>query len=90
MEERMSARSLGTAEAPGGRAAAELPPEAASVGSARRWVAQYLAQADLDDLVPTAQLLVSELAANAVLHARTPFTVAASRRARRRAGRATS
>jgi hypothetical protein len=80
MDDRTSARSLGTAEAPGGRAAAELPPEAASVGAARRWVAQYLAHADLDDLVPTAQLLVSELAANAVLHARTPFTVSAGRR----------
>ena len=83
MDDRTSARSLGTAEAPGARAAAELAPEAASVGTARRWVAQYLAAADLDDLVPTAQLLVSELAANAVLHARTPFTVAASRRADR-------
>jgi hypothetical protein len=30
----------------------------------------------LDHVVPSAQLVVSELAANAVLHARTPFTVA--------------
>jgi anti-sigma regulatory factor (Ser/Thr protein kinase) len=49
----------------------QLPPEPSSAGMARRFVASSLvAGAEVADL---AVLLVSELASNAVLHARTPF-----------------
>lgn len=52
-------------------------PDAGSVRAARKFVAT--AVGDLPDLVAHhAALLVSELAANAVLHARTPFTVEVS------------
>lgn len=57
------------------RTAAEAwyPPEPASVRSARRFVADVLREhgADPHDVA----LLVSEVATNAVDHARTPFTV---------------
>lgn len=49
----------------------QLPPEPTSAGMARRFVA-----ASLDagrEVAELAVLLVSELASNAVLHARTPF-----------------
>ena len=49
----------------------QLPPEPTSAGMARRFVASsLLAGSEVADL---AVLLVSELASNAVLHARTPF-----------------
>ena len=49
----------------------QLPPEPTSAGIARRFVASsLLAGSEVADL---AVLLVSELASNAVLHARTPF-----------------
>ena len=55
----------------------DFTPDAASVSSARRFVVSLLdAEADLLDSV---QLAVSELATNAVLHARSPFTVRVSR-----------
>jgi anti-sigma regulatory factor (Ser/Thr protein kinase) len=44
-----------------------------SVASARAFVEATLAAWDLEDLVDTATLLTSELATNAILHARTPF-----------------
>ena len=44
-----------------------------SVGQARRFVASVLR--GHQDAVPVAQLVTGELAANAVLHARTPFDV---------------
>lgn len=46
-----------------------LPSEHRSVSVARRTVTRHLEQVGLDDLVPAAQLVVSELVANAVLHA---------------------
>lgn len=49
----------------------ELGHTAAAVGEARLVVAHALARWDLAALVPDAELLVSELATNAVLHART-------------------
>ena len=49
----------------------QLPPEPTSAGMARRFVASSLL-AD-DEVAELAVLLVSELASNAVLHARTPF-----------------
>ena len=62
----------------------DLPAEPASVGQARRFVRRVLDDwglDDLDDLVDTVQLLTSELATNAVLHARTAFAVVVSRTA---------
>ena len=47
----------------------------ASVRAARRFVGATLARWGRDDTVWEAQLVVSELATNAVLHAGTPFTV---------------
>lgn len=48
---------------------AVLPPQAASAGRARRFVADALTSARAPDAVDAATLLVSELVANAVLHA---------------------
>ncbi len=56
-----------------------LPSEPASVGEARRFVRRVLLNWELADTVEVATLLVSELATNAVLHARTEFSVAVSR-----------
>lgn len=58
-----------------------LAAEPSSVGQARRFCTAVLESwgAD-DDLVITCALLVSELATNAVLHARTPFSVRLHRR----------
>lgn len=59
------------------RAAVALPCEARSVGEARRFVTSTLAASGSpSDVVDAAELLVSELVTNAVLHARTPFDVA--------------
>ncbi len=53
-----------------------LDAEPRSVGRARRFCAATLAGWGVDaEVVDTCVLLVSELATNAVLHARTPFTV---------------
>jgi len=49
----------------------QLPPEPTSAGMARRFVASSLGAGD--EVAELAVLLVSELASNAVLHARTPF-----------------
>jgi anti-sigma regulatory factor (Ser/Thr protein kinase) len=55
------------------------PPEVASVRAARRFVVDVLRAAGLGGLADDAGLVVSELAANAVLHARSPFDVAVHR-----------
>ena len=60
----------------------DLPAEPASVGQARRFVRRVLHDWGLEDLVDTGQLLTSELATNAVLHARTAFAVVVSRTAK--------
>ncbi len=52
-----------------------LPSEPASVADARRFVRRVLLDWDLEDTVEVATLLVSELATNAVLHARTAYAV---------------
>ena len=49
-----------------------LPPEPSSAGAARRFVAASL-RGSGDEVEELAVLLVSELASNAVLHARTDF-----------------
>ncbi|MEO6318882.1 MAG: ATP-binding protein [Acidimicrobiales bacterium] len=58
---------------------ATFSPTAASSGEARRFVTNLLDDWALSALVPDAGLCVSELAANAVLHARGPFTIAVRR-----------
>lgn len=57
----------------------DLPAEPASVGQARRFVRAVLDDWGLDELIDTVTLLTSELATNAVLHARTAFAVVVSR-----------
>lgn len=55
------------------RSEAEFPPDLGSARSARRFV---LSSVHLDDGIgEQVELLVSELASNVVLHARTPFTI---------------
>ena len=56
-----------------------LPAEAASVPVARRFVRAALTELGASGAIDTAESLVSELATNVVLHARTPFTIEASR-----------
>ena len=53
----------------------DLEAAPSSVGVARRFVRQVLLGWELDGLVDTVALLTSELATNAVLHARTQFAV---------------
>jgi anti-sigma regulatory factor (Ser/Thr protein kinase) len=50
----------------------------ASVREARSFVASAAAELDVDDLAWVLQQVVSELATNAVIHARTPFTLTLS------------
>ena len=52
-----------------------LPGVTASVPSARRFVRSTLRSWELDEFEEAAALVVSELATNAVLHARSAFTV---------------
>lgn len=52
-----------------------FPPEPSSSREARRRVSTALESRNLDDVGATVSLVVSELATNAVLHARTPFEV---------------
>ena len=52
-----------------------FPPEPASTREARRRVSSALESRHLVDVATTVALVVTELATNAVLHARTPFEV---------------
>ncbi|MDX6284853.1 MAG: hypothetical protein QOG53_338 [Frankiales bacterium] len=52
-----------------------LPPEPRSVGKTRAFICDELERLGLDDLAELAALAASELATNAVLHARSEFTV---------------
>lgn len=66
----------------GGIRALELPWEPASAAAARRMVRDALEDLAPDassDAADLAVLLASELTSNAILHARTPFTVSVSR-----------
>jgi anti-sigma regulatory factor (Ser/Thr protein kinase) len=66
----------------GGREVAsglDLAGTPASVGAARSFVRAALRSLELEELVDTAVLLVSELATNAVLHARTAYRVEVDR-----------
>ncbi|PWJ51807.1 hypothetical protein SAMN06264364_12085 [Quadrisphaera granulorum] len=57
------------------RSGTRYPPVTASVREARRFVEAELAARGHEELADDAGLVLSELAANAVLHARTPFEV---------------
>jgi anti-sigma regulatory factor (Ser/Thr protein kinase) len=63
------------------RASKEFEPDPAQVRGARRFVAESLVSWGLD--AGDVTLLVSELATNAVLHARSPFRVTVIRQAGR-------
>jgi anti-sigma regulatory factor (Ser/Thr protein kinase) len=52
-----------------------LPARAQSAPAARRFLVRTLDGWDSADLAPTASLLLSELVANAVLHAKTPIVI---------------
>lgn len=58
----------------------EFGPSEESVRHARAFVAATLAAWDLDDLAEVAVLLTSELATNAVVHARTACTITVEHR----------
>jgi len=57
----------------------DCQPDPGSVRTARLFVVDRLQEWGADDLVDQAALLTSELATNAVLHTRRPFTVTLSR-----------
>jgi hypothetical protein len=57
----------------------ECQPDPGSVRTARLFVVDRLQEWGADDLVDQAALLTSELATNAVLHTRRPFTVRVAR-----------
>jgi len=57
-----------------------FPPEPASVPAARRFLRAFLYSADRADLFDAAELALSEIATNSVLHAHTPFHVSAGLR----------
>ena len=56
-----------------------FPPEPSSVRTARQFVATVLADHGLHELADATTSVVSELATNCVIHARTPFTVEVAR-----------
>lgn len=55
-----------------------FPPRPSSVGESRRMVRDYLSRAGREDLADTAELLVSEIVTNALVHAGTNIEVAFS------------
>jgi DNA-binding NarL/FixJ family response regulator len=57
------------------RASIHLPQDLSGVREARRFVAETLAEWHLDELTDEASIVVTELAANAVLHARSEYDV---------------
>ena len=70
--------TMGSGRASG--AEASFSADVATIGEARRFVADTLSAWDADDLSWTAMLLVTELATNAVLHAATPYDVSLEQR----------
>ncbi|WP_432545724.1 ATP-binding protein [Kineococcus sp. SYSU DK004] len=79
LEERLPAAAPASPATDGGEPVAEplvLEPLPASVGAARRWLRGVLREVGAQELEDAAELAVSEVVTNAVLHARTRFTVA--------------
>lgn len=75
----MNALAMATGSLPAARACLGLmtyPPKIAAVRQARRYVQDAVATSATPTLAEDAALLVTELAVNAVLHARTDFDVA--------------
>jgi anti-sigma regulatory factor (Ser/Thr protein kinase) len=64
-------------------ASLELAPDHTAAARARQFVAETLRTWGLDDAIEDAELLVSELVTNAILHARSPATVRIDRDAPR-------
>lgn len=52
-----------------------LPPIGSSVGKARDFTTHHLSDHDLEGLIDDVRLVTSELATNAIVHAKTAFTV---------------
>ncbi|MGI5176286.1 ATP-binding protein [Dactylosporangium sp. CA-152071] len=65
---------------PFGRVRLDLQPEAMAPSTARSFIGDTVLAWDLRALLHPARAIISELVTNAVQHARTPFTVTASRR----------
>lgn len=63
---------------PGGAERLDLPADVPSVRQARAFVRDAVRRSGRDDLADVAALLVSELATNVVLHARTAYAVVVS------------
>jgi anti-sigma regulatory factor (Ser/Thr protein kinase) len=61
------------------RQSLRFPPTAQSASKARHFVVDTLQAWQMEALVDSAALLASEVITNAVLHARTPFTVTLER-----------
>ncbi len=57
----------------------QLPPDNAAAARARRFVSDTMRSWGCDDAIPDAELLVSELVTNAVLHARSATRVTIER-----------
>jgi PAS domain S-box-containing protein len=58
--------------------AQSFPPEPVSVRNARRFLRSFLREQARDDLVDAAEMALSEIVTNAVLHAHTDFEVSAA------------
>lgn len=57
----------------------ELPPDRAAAAKARHFVGETMQAWNFDEVIPDAELLVSELVTNAVLHARSTSRVTIER-----------
>jgi anti-sigma regulatory factor (Ser/Thr protein kinase) len=57
----------------------ELPPDRVAAATARHFVGETMRGWDCDEMIPDAELLVSELVTNAVLHARSASRVTIER-----------
>ena len=72
--------ALSRSTPPFGRVRLDLQPEVMAPSAARTFVGDTVLAWGLRELLHPARAIISELVTNAVQHARTPFTVTASRR----------
>lgn len=77
------ARAVPVAEVDRRLGVLRMPPNAERASEVRAWVAQTLTSEGLGDLVDTAELLVSEVVANAIVHASTEVELQLVRRSER-------